>query len=221
MGFWRGGAEGRCAMGQSWSAIEKGSKLYLRGVKRIAVFASGTGTNAKALIEYFELHRNAQVTLLVCNNPKAGALEIAREHGVETLLTDRDHFFDGHTITEQLQARGIDLIVLAGFLWLIPKELIAAYPSRIVNIHPALLPKFGGKGMFGKRVHEAVIAAGEKESGITIHFVNEHFDEGAPIAQFRCPVLPDDTAETLAARIHALEHAHFAEAIDRLLSSRN
>jgi phosphoribosylglycinamide formyltransferase-1 len=186
-------------------------------VKRIAVFASGTGTNAQALIRHFEFHRDAQVTLVVCNNPKAGVLEIAREHGVETLLVDKAHFFDGHTIVEQLRERGIDLVVLAGFLWLIPKDLIAAFPNRIVNIHPALLPKFGGKGMYGKHVHEAVIAAGEKESGITIHYVNEHFDEGAPIAQFKCAVFPEDTAESLAARIHGLEHAHFAEVVDRLI----
>ena len=186
-------------------------------MKRIAIFASGTGTNARKLIEHFELHKDAQVTLLVCNNPAAGVLDIARGHGVETLLTDREHFFDGHTIVQQLRDRGIDFIVLAGFLWLIPKELIAAFPNRIVNIHPALLPKFGGKGMYGKRVHEAVIAAGEKQSGITIHYVNEQFDEGAHIAQFTCDVLPGDTTDTLAARIHALEHEHFAEVVERCL----
>lgn len=186
-------------------------------MKRIAIFASGAGTNARKLIEHFELHKDAQVTLLVSNNPGAGALHIAREHGVETLLTDREHFFDGHTIVQQLKDRGIDFIVLAGFLWLIPKELIAAFPDKIVNIHPALLPKFGGKGMYGNRVHEAVIAAGEKESGITIHYVNERFDEGAHIAQFSCEVLPTDTPASLAERIHALEHRHFAEVVERCL----
>lgn len=186
-------------------------------MKRIAIFASGAGSNAKILIEYFELHHHAQVTLVLCNNPAAGVLQIARDHGVEILLTDREHFSDAKTIVQHLRDRGIDLIVLAGFLWLIPKELVTAFPNRIVNIHPALLPKFGGKGMYGKHVHEAVIAAGEKETGITIHFVNEHFDEGAHIARFSCPVLPGDTAETLAKRVQELEHSHFAEVVDGLV----
>ncbi|HEU4717327.1 MAG TPA: phosphoribosylglycinamide formyltransferase [Bacteroidia bacterium] len=184
-------------------------------MKRIAVFASGTGTNARNLIEYFEPHHNAQVTLLVCNNPQAGVISIAKEHGVEVLLTDREQFFSEHSIVPQLKERGIDLIVLAGFLWLIPPAVISAFPGKIVNIHPALLPKFGGKGMYGKKVHEAVLASGEKVTGVTIHFVNEKFDDGKHIAQFTCPVLPGDTPETLSARVQQLEHAHFAETIDR------
>lgn len=186
-------------------------------MKRIAIFASGTGSNAKALIEYFELHHHAQVTLVLSNNPNAGVLAIAREHGVETFVTDREHFFDGKTIVQHLRDRGIDLIVLAGFLWLIPKDLIAAFPNRIVNIHPSLLPKFGGKGMYGKHVHEAVLAANETESGITIHFVNEKFDEGAHVAQHSCPVLPGDTVETLAKRVQELEHTYFAAAVEKLV----
>lgn len=186
-------------------------------MKRIAIFASGAGTNAGKIIEHFELHPDAQVTLVVSNRADAGVLHIAREHGVESLIVSREDFFSEHSIVEQLKERGIDLIVLAGFLWLIPIALIAAFPNRIVNIHPALLPKFGGKGMYGKNVHEAVLAAGEKESGITIHFVNEHFDEGKHIAQFSCEVFPDDTIETLTARIHALEHAHYAKTLEKLL----
>jgi phosphoribosylglycinamide formyltransferase 1 len=185
-------------------------------VKRIAVFASGAGSNAQNLIEYFELHRQAQVTLVVCNNPNAGVVKIAQEYGVEVLLIDKGDFFDKN-FPEQLHVRGIDLIVLAGFLWLIPPALIQFYSNRIINIHPSLLPKFGGKGMYGKRVHEAVLAAGEKESGITIHFVNEHFDEGKHIAQFNCEVNANDTIETLSARIHQLEHDHLPKVVEGML----
>lgn len=186
-------------------------------MKRIAIFASGTGTNAEVLIRHFELHARAQVTLLVSNKADAGALNIAREHGVETMVVDREEFFSAHSISEKLKVRGIDLIVLAGFLWLIPPALIKAFQGKIVNIHPALLPKFGGKGMYGKHVHSAVLTAGEKESGITVHFVNEQFDEGEHIAQFTCAVEPGDTIETLAAKVQRLEHEHFAGAIERLL----
>ena len=186
-------------------------------MKRIAVFASGTGTNAKNLIGHFELHRNAQVTLVVCNRADAGVVTIAREHGVETMIVSREEFFSEQSIVAELKDRGIDFIVLAGFLWLIPQQLISAFPNRIINIHPALLPKFGGKGMYGKKVHEAVLAAQEKESGITIHFVNENFDEGKSIAQFSCPVFPDDTTEKLAARVQELEHNHFAEVVEKLI----
>ncbi|CAN5224528.1 phosphoribosylglycinamide formyltransferase [soil metagenome] len=163
------------------------------------------------------MHRDAQVTLLVCNRADAGAVKIAQDHGVETLIVDREVFFSNHSIVKDLQDRGIELIVLAGFLWLIPEVLIKSFPNRIVNIHPALLPKFGGKGMYGKKVHEAVLATGEKESGITVHYVNEHFDEGEHIAQFSCEVFPEDTIETLSARIQKLEHKHFAGVVEKLL----
>lgn len=186
-------------------------------MKRIAIFASGTGTNAQVIIRYFELHRDAQVTLLVCNKAEAGAVHVARDHGVEALVIDREKFFSENSIVDELKARGIDLIVLAGFLWLIPPQLIKAFPDKIVNIHPALLPKFGGKGMYGQFVHRAVLAAGEKESGITIHYVNEKFDEGKHIAQFKCPVEPEDTVESLAKKVQQLEHEHFAYAIESLL----
>lgn len=186
-------------------------------VKRIAIFASGTGTNAQKLIEYFETHHDAQVTLVVSNRADAGVLGIAREHGVESMVVSREEFFAENSIVGKLRVRGIDLVVLAGFLWLIPPALISAFPDRIVNIHPALLPKFGGKGMYGSKVHDAVIAADEKESGITIHYVNERFDEGDHIAQFRCPVLPGDTPQSLAARVQELEHKHFPPVIEAML----
>lgn len=186
-------------------------------MKRIAIFASGTGTNAQKLVEHFETHRDAQVTLVVSNRPDAGVLGITREHGVESMVVSREKFFSERSIVDELRGRGIDLIVLAGFLWLIPPAIISAFPNRIVNIHPALLPKFGGKGMYGSKVHAAVIDAGEKESGITIHYVDERFDEGDRIAQFRCPVLPGDTPQSLAARVQELEHKHFAETVEKLL----
>lgn len=186
-------------------------------MKRIAIFASGAGTNAQIIIRHFELHPVAQVTLLVSNKADAGAIHIAREHGVETMVIDRESFFSEKSIVDELKVRGIDLIVLAGFLWLIPAQLIKAFPNRIVNIHPALLPKFGGKGMYGQFVHRAVLASGEAESGITIHHVNEKFDEGRHIAQFRCPVEPGDTVESLARKVQQLEHEHFAKTIESLL----
>ncbi len=186
-------------------------------MKRIAIFASGTGTNAKNLIEHFELHRDAQVTLLVSNKKDSGAIKIAHDHGVETLVISKEDFFSENSIVNNLQDRGIDLIVLAGFLWLIPPVLITAFTDRIVNIHPALLPKFGGKGMYGNKVHEAVLDSGEKESGITVHYVNEHFDEGRHVAQFRCEVFPEDTIESLSKRIHDLEHKHYSQVIERLI----
>ncbi len=197
------------------------SQVYFYKVKRIAIFASGNGTNAKLLIEHFESHRAAQVTLLVCNKAEAGAVRIAQEHGVETLIISREEFFSDSSIVKKLLERGIDFIVLAGFLWLIPLPIISAFPSRIINIHPALLPKFGGKGMYGKKVHESVLESGEKESGITIHFVNENFDEGNPIAQFSCPVFPNDNPESLAKRVQELEHGHFAEVLEKILNQKN
>lgn len=160
---------------------------------------------------------DAQVTLLISNKPDAGAVKVAQEYGVETMVVDREQFYSSRSVLDELKIRAIDMIVLAGFLWLIPEILILAYRNRIVNIHPALLPKFGGKGMYGKHVHSAVLSSGEKESGITIHFVNENFDEGDHIAQFTCAVEAGDTIETLAAKVQRLEHEHFASAIERLL----
>ena len=207
-----------------------GSRLLGRGKPvHIAIFASGAGSNARKIIEYFE-NRTAgssvngtgtksaaiKVSLIVCNVPGAGVLEIAKEKGIPSLIINKPDF-SATGYVESLQNADINFIVLAGFLWKVPEVLVRAYPKAIINIHPALLPKYGGKGMYGARVHEAVITAKEKESGITIHWVNEHYDEGAIIFQAKCSIDANDTAETLANKIHALEHAHFAPTIEKLL----
>ena len=186
-------------------------------MKQIAIFASGTGTNAKKIIEYFRSHNKARVALVACNKPGAGVLEIARNEQVPVLMIEKEKFFRGNGYVDELKEKHIDLIVLAGFLWKIPDPLIAAFPGRIINIHPALLPKYGGKGMYGSKVHEAVIAANEKESGISIHLVNEVYDDGKIIFQANCPVSPTDTSETLAQKIHQLEHLHYPRVIEELI----
>jgi len=183
----------------------------------IAIFASGAGSNARKIIEYFENKGlRIKVSLIVCNVPNAGVLEIAKEKGIPSLIINKTDF-NATGYVESLQNADINFIVLAGFLWKVPEVLVRAYPKAIINIHPALLPKYGGKGMYGARVHEAVIAAKEKESGITIHWVNEHYDEGAIIFQASCSIDANDTADTLANKIHTLEHAHFAPTIEKLL----
>ena len=186
-------------------------------MKRIAIFASGTGTNTARIMEHFTDHPAAQVALIVCNKPQAGVLSIAATHKVDTLLIERERFMEGDGYGEVLQEKKIDWIILAGFLWKVPPCLLHQFKGRIVNIHPALLPAFGGKGMYGNRVHEAVLAATVSESGITIHYVDEEYDHGATIFQARCPVLATDTADTLAARIHALEHQHYPRVIEALV----
>lgn len=187
----------------------------------IAIFASGAGSNALKIIKHLKGHVSIQVALIVCNKPDAGVLAIARTHGIPTLLIEKERFFKGDAYLAELQKYHIRFIVLAGFLWKVPDALVKAYPDRIINIHPALLPKYGGKGMYGMRVHEAVIAAGEKESGITIHYVNEYFDEGAPIFQARCSVAPGDTPEQLAQKIHVLEHRYFPEIVEKTVEKLN
>jgi folate-dependent phosphoribosylglycinamide formyltransferase PurN len=187
----------------------------------VAIFASGAGSNARKIIEYFEggsagSKTRIKVSLIVCNVPGAGVLEIAKEKGIPTLLINKEEFARTGYV-ESLRNADIHFIVLAGFLWKVPAVLVNAYPRSIINIHPALLPKYGGRGMYGARVHEAVIDAGEKESGITIHWVNEQYDEGAIIFQATCLVESGDTPAMLANKIHALEHAHFAPAIEKLL----
>lgn len=184
---------------------------------RMAVFASGTGTNAQKLIDYFRDSALATVALIVCNKPGAGVLRLAEKEGVPTLLIEKERFFRGDGYVPAFQEKGIDFIVLAGFLWKIPQTLIKAYPLRIVNIHPALLPKYGGKGMYGQHVHEAVLQAGEVESGITIHYVDEHYDNGAVIFQTACPILKGDTPESIAHRIHQLEHLHYPRVVEEVI----
>ncbi len=194
---------------------------------RIAILASGSGTNAERIMEHFGGNGSrvgseaARVVLVASDNPDAYALTRASRRGVPTAVFTRAEFAAGDAPLAALREAGADYLVLAGFLRLVPYNIIEEYSGRIVNIHPALLPKYGGKGMYGARVHEAVIAAGERESGITIHRVNEHYDDGAIIAQFRCPVTPDDTPDTLAAKIHALEHRHFPEVIEQDIKTIN
>lgn len=186
-------------------------------ISHIAIFASGAGSNALQIIRHFAHSDKAMISLIVCNKPGAGILQIADKEHIPTLLLDKEPFFQGDAYVPELKKKGIDLIVLAGFLWKIPTALIRAYPDRIINIHPALLPNYGGKGMYGRHVHQAVIDHKEKESGISIHFVDEHYDHGSVIFQTSCPVMPDDTPETLAKRVQALEHAHFPKVIEGLL----
>lgn len=187
-------------------------------MKQIAIFASGAGSNARKIIEHFKGHAAVRVALIVCNKPHAGVLLIAEEQQIPTLLLEKEQFFRGNAYVDELKAIGIDFLVLAGFLWKVPAALIQAYPQQIVNIHPALLPKYGGKGMYGHFVHEAVIKNKETESGISIHLVDELYDHGKVVFQARCKVLADDTPDTLAARIHELEHRHYAAVIEELVS---
>ncbi|MFN4079778.1 MAG: phosphoribosylglycinamide formyltransferase [Saprospiraceae bacterium] len=182
---------------------------------RLAVFASGSGSNARRIMEYFAEHPHIRVALLVCNKPDAGAMDVAREHGVETLLIRRKPFAETTELLDALRERAIDFIALAGFLWLLPPYLVRAFPRRILNIHPSLLPKYGGKGMYGMHVHEAVKAAGETVTGMTIHYVNERYDEGDIVFQATCAVEPDDSAADIARKVLALEHAHYPEVIER------
>jgi len=185
-------------------------------IQRLAVFASGTGTNARNLIRYFREHPKGRVIRVWTNNPQAGVIAKAREEGVPVTVFTREELRSGRVL-KSLQAEGTDWILLAGFLWLVPAAYLEAYRNRIVNIHPALLPKYGGKGMYGHYVHEAVIRAGDRESGITIHYCNEKYDAGQVIAQYRCPVLPDDTPESLADRVHALEMQWYPKVVEGLL----
>lgn len=186
-------------------------------MKNIAIFASGGGSNARKIIEYFADSPEVKVALVVSNKKDAGVLEIAKAHNIPTQIIHRQMFYETEELLDILRQLRIDFIVLAGFLWLIPAWLVRAYPRRMVNIHPALLPKYGGKGMYGMHVHEAVRAANESETGITIHYVNEQYDEGAIIFQARCPVAPSDTPADIARKVHELEHRHFSRVIAETL----
>ena len=188
---------------------------------RIAIFASGTGSNAGRIIEYFKNHEKTRVALIVCNNPSAGVLQIAEREKIPSLIIEKEQFFRGDGYVPFLKSSQIDFIVLAGFLWKIPSTILSAYPNSIINIHPALLPNYGGKGMYGLKVHSAVLTAGDKVSGITLHNVDEHYDNGDVIFQKTCEVSPSDTPETLAEKIHRLEHQHFPRVIDQVVSLRN
>ena len=183
----------------------------------IAIFASGTGTNAKQIIQHFTAHPSVSVALVVCNKPGAGVINIATDHHIPVLMIEKTRFAETGYVRE-LQGHLVHFIVLAGFLWKVPDVLIQHYRNKIINIHPALLPKYGGKGMYGAKVHEAVLASGDKTSGITIHYVDEHYDNGDIIFQATCPVMDDDTPATLANRIHQLEHTHYPQIVEETVT---
>ncbi|MCL3782373.1 phosphoribosylglycinamide formyltransferase [Prolixibacteraceae bacterium JC049] len=184
-------------------------------MKRLAIFVSGSGSNAENIAQYFGQSTSVCVDSIWCNNPKAFALQRAEKLDVPAFVFNREQFSKSNEIVEKLQEREIDLVVLAGFLWLIPTNLIRAFD--IINIHPALLPKYGGKGMYGMNVHRAVIENGEKESGITIHRVDECYDEGEVLLQAKCNVEANDTPEDLVKKIHELEFEHYPKVIESLL----
>ncbi|HTF19043.1 MAG TPA: phosphoribosylglycinamide formyltransferase [Chryseolinea sp.] len=186
---------------------------------RIAIFASGNGSNAEEIIRHFKHHQDVEVSLLLSNSPDAYALKRAENHGIASKIFDRKIYRESTQILEWLEEAGITHIVLAGFLWLLPAYILDRYPNRIINIHPALLPKYGGKGMYGMKVHEAVKAAGDTVSGITIHLVDAQYDEGRVVFQATCPVSADDRPEDIAAKIHVLEYQHFPKEIEKWLTS--
>ena len=183
---------------------------------KIAVFASGSGTNAENLIQYFQDSKDFTIESIFCNNPQAGVLDRAKRLKIKSTTFSKSEFAQ-ETFLEGLKHLEIDAIVLAGFLWKVPEYLIQKFPDRIINIHPALLPKYGGKGMYGSNVHEAVISNGEKESGITIHLVNEEYDKGKILFQASCPVMAEDSPDDLAKRIHQLEYKHFPQIVEDYL----
>ena len=188
-------------------------------MKNIAIFASGTGSNARRILEYFQPHPSICVKLLLSGNLKAPALEVARSFGVDAFALDKAGFGAPERLLPLLERYQVDFIVLAGFMWKVPAYLVQQYEGRMINIHPALLPKFGGKGMYGMHVHEAVVEAGESESGLTVHWVNAHYDEGAIIFQARCPVFPEDSPDDLAKRVLALEHHFYPLIIEQLIKN--
>ena len=189
--------------------------------KNIAVLASGSGTNAENIIRYFREKGSACVALVLTNRQNAFVLERAKGLGVPCVWFAKSDWESGELVLSTLREHDIDFVVLAGFLARVPDNILHAYPNKMINIHPSLLPKFGGKGMYGDRVHEAVIASGEKESGITIHYTNEHYDEGGIICQQKCPVLPGDTPEELAQRIHRLEYEYYPKVIEELVKGED
>lgn len=186
-------------------------------MRNIAILASGTGTNAENIINYFSNRNTAQVTLILSNKRQATVLKRAEEHNIRAVFFERKEFYVTGKILRYLALYKIDFIVLAGFLWLVPENILDQYPRRVINIHPALLPNYGGKGMYGEAVHKAVINNHETESGITIHYVNKKYDDGDIIFQAKCKVDPTDTPESLAEKVHALEYLHFPGVIEDLV----
>ena len=193
------------------------STIFKKIMSNIAIFASGSGTNAENLIRFFRTSPFGEVKVVLTNRSDAGVIDRAQSLEVESLVFSREQFYNSQEVLEFLFERKIDYIVLAGFLWLVPDYLLKSFENKIVNIHPALLPKYGGKGMYGNRVHRAVIDAGENESGITIHHVNQDYDEGDIIFQARCDIEPGEIPESLAKKIHELEYSYFPTVVENLL----
>jgi phosphoribosylglycinamide formyltransferase-1 len=190
-------------------------------MKRIVIFASGSGTNAENLITYFNQKGHARVVLVLSNNPNAKVLERAQRLKVPSLSFNKMAFTETEEVLGTLKAFNPDLIVLAGFLWKFPERILNEFPNKVINIHPALLPKYGGKGMYGMHVHEAVVKNKETETGITIHYVNEHYDEGAIIFHAKCKVSPKDSPENVASKIHELEMEHFPKVVESILFAKD
>lgn len=186
-------------------------------MKKIAIFASGSGSNAENIANYFAEKPDISISCILCNNPKAFVIERAKNLNIPCFNFNRDDFYNSTKVLDYLKDNEIDFIVLAGFLWLIPENLVKQYPNAIVNIHPALLPNYGGKGMYGMKVHEAVIENKEKKSGISIHMVNEKYDEGSIVFQAECNIDENDTPDSLASKIHDLEYKHFPEVVEQLV----
>lgn len=186
-------------------------------VVNLAILASGSGSNAEAIVNHFRNHPFIKIKLILSNKPDAFVLQRAGKLDIPSAVFNREEFYTSDRVVDLLQSMKIDWIVLAGFLWLVPENLLKAYPNKIINIHPALLPKYGGKGMYGMKVHQAVIAAKEKQSGITIHLLNAKYDEGPTLFQAHVDIEENDTAETLAQKIHTLEHKHFPTVIENII----
>ena len=183
--------------------------------QKLAIFASGSGTNAENLIKYFSDHKDISVDLVITNNPDAYVIQRAKSHNITCHIIDRKDFYDAEKLSQVLTDVKIDWIILAGFLWLIPEFLVSAFPNKIINIHPALLPKYGGKGMYGHRVHQSVFDNFDTETGITVHYVNEAYDEGQIIFQAKTSLELRDTPDVIAQKIHELEYAHFPQVIEK------
>lgn len=187
---------------------------------RLAIFGSGNGTNAQQITEYFAGRPDVEVSCIIYNKRDAYIAERAKNLEIEARYFCRADFYESDKVLGYLRQKNIDWVILAGFLWLVPENMLLAYPNRIINIHPALLPKYGGKGMYGHHVHEAVVAAHESETGITIHIVDNHYDQGTTLFQARCAVAPTDTADDVAAKIHLLEKEYFPRVIDETIHTR-
>jgi phosphoribosylglycinamide formyltransferase 1 len=191
--------------------------IKFKPMTKLAIFASGSGSNAQKIIEHFRPDTKVSISCILSNNSEAFVLERARGLDIPTRVFDRKTFYESDEIVQYLQNQGVDWVILAGFLWLIPARLIEAFPNRIINIHPALLPKYGGKGMYGMKVHQAVFQNQESETGITIHMVNEQYDEGKILFQAKCKLNSEDTPESIADKVHQLEYQYFPKVIEKLI----